>query len=159
MKTGKRKPSFDARQQVMMFDVPVAAARDGQLEGLDRRVASAVSHILSDCARAGLSRYQIASGVSELLQDDVTKLMLDAYSSEARDTHNISVARFLALVSETGSFGVLNSLLSEIGARVIVGEEISTVELGHVQAQLRDLKQREAQLLKIVKPISHKGGK
>lgn len=154
----KRRPSFkDPRQGVLSFDVPSNERRDGQLEGLGRRVASAVSQILGDAARAGHSRFAIAAGMSELLNDEVTKAMLDAYASEARDGHNISFERMLALVAETGSYGVLHALLTEIGASLVVGEEIAAVELGHTQAQLRDLKRREAELLKIVKPIGRRG--
>ncbi len=153
MSRNKRKPSFDARQGELLFEIPAPAHRDGLLEGLDRRVSSAVANILNDAKAHGHSRFQVASGMSELLDDDVSKGTLDAYASESKDAHNISFARFLALVSETGAYGVLNGLLSEIGARVVVGEEIVTLELGHVQAQIRDLKAREAELARIVQPI------
>lgn len=163
MPSGKRRV-FDPRQQVLVFDQSPAspepaAPRDGQLEGLERRVSLAVARILADCQRAGLSRYQIASEVSELMADEVTKAMLDAYASESKDTHNISFARFLALVAGTGAFEVLGSLMAEIGVGVVLAEEVHTVELGHIQAQMRELEQRKQQLLKVVKPIKNRGGK
>ncbi len=161
----KRRPAFDPNQGMFHFEAPILRAPEvrqiphveGQLEGLDRRVASAVGHILAEASRAGRTRYDVAGGVSELLGDDVSKMMLDAYASESREGHNISFGRFLALVADTHSYGVLNALLAEIGATIVVGEEIATVELGHVQAQMRDLKVREQQLLKVVKPITRGG--
>lgn len=150
----KRRPSFDATQLGFAFDAPPPASADGALAGLDRRVSSAVSTILS---QAGRSRYDVAGGMSRLLDEDVSKMMLDAYASEAREGHNISVGRFLTLVSETGRYDVLNALLREIGAAVVVGEEILTVELGHVRRQMKILADREAQLRRVA-PVIKGGG-
>lgn len=144
----KRKPAFDSGQLAFTFEPQDRADSDGALRGLDRAVASAVSQILKSDPG---TRYDIAAGMSALLDDEVSKLMLDAYSAEARDTHNISVSRFLALVAETGRFDVLAALLSRIGCSLVVGEEIHTVRLGHIEAQMRRL-QAEKNALKRVAP-------
>lgn len=152
----KRNPSFKNDQLEFGFEIPDTARREGALLGIDRRIASGVSRMMADDGR---SRFEIAGGVSALLNEDVSKAMLDAYASEARGDHNISAARLLALVAETGGYGVLNALLGEIGAALVVGEEIATVELGHIRAQKKILAQREAQLMKVVRPIASKGPK
>lgn len=156
----KRRAAFNANQLAFSFE-PIAAPADaGGLAGLDRAVAGAVSQVLKDDPR---TRFEIAVGMSamlddEMLDDEVSKLMLDAYSAEARDTHNISLARFLALIAETQRFDVLDALCQRIGAKVIVGEEILTVELGHIAAQMDRLRQREAVLKRVAPPIGRQAG-
>lgn len=153
-KPAKRKAAFDDRQMDFSFEAPARPASEGALAGLERQVASAVGQILKEDDR---SRFQVAGGVSALLDDDVSKMMLDAYASEARDTHNISFGRFLALVAETGRYDVLSALVAKIGARLVVGEEVFTVELGHVEAQIQRLQERRQALRRSAPTISPGG--
>jgi hypothetical protein len=146
----KRRPSLSADQLAFTFDAPMAAVEEGALRDLERQVSSAVGTILT--MHPG-SRFEVAGGVSALLDTDVSKSMLDAYSAEAKDTHNISVARFLALVVVTQRFDVLDAILRQIGCGVLVGEEIHLAELGHIMAQERALKQRRRQLETITQPL------
>ncbi|MGZ8363161.1 MAG: hypothetical protein ACXW3D_04815 [Caulobacteraceae bacterium] len=148
----KRRPAFDPNQLGFGFE-PAAKPMDGSLANLEKVAASAVARILKDDER---SRYEIAADVSELLDDDVSKLMLDAYASEAREQHNISFARFLALIAATGRYDVFGQLARLIGAEIVVGEEILTVELGHIEAQIKRLSERKSQL-KAVAPEIKRG--
>jgi hypothetical protein len=149
--TNKRRSSFDDRQMSLGFEV-TKPPKDGALEGMDRQVAAAVALMLS---QDGRSRYEIAGGVSGLLQDDVSKLMLDAYASEARDTHNISAARLFAVVAETQRYDILRVLLAKIGVDIVVGEEIATLRLGHIRRQQELLAREEAELRKIAPLVQH----
>lgn len=151
----KRKPAFQQAQMTFSFDPPPAAASEGALSGIERQVASAVAQILKDDTR---TRYEIAGGISSLLDDEVSKLMLDAYASEAREQHNISVGRFLALVAETGRYDLLNALLAKIGARLVVGEEVLTVELGHLEAERQRIGERITHLRRIAPAIGQQRG-
>lgn len=63
------------------------------------KIARAVSETLTD---AEPSREDIAGAMSKWLGEDVTKNMLDAYASEAREDHTIPYLRLLALVHVTG---------------------------------------------------------
>jgi len=149
----KRKPALHPEQIGFEFGVPETARRDGMLRMIERKTASAVATILKRDPR---TRYEVAAGMSELLDEDVSKLMLDAYASEARETHNISFGRFLALVADTQSYDVLNALLRDIGAKVVVGEEALTLELGHLERQKR-LYEERIRALKSTAPLL-KGG-
>lgn len=146
----KRKPTFNPAQLGFTFDPIPGVIAEGELEGLDKLVASAVSRILSEDPR---SRWEIAGSVSGLLADTVSKPMLDAYSAESKEDHNISFARFLALIAETQRYDILNELLKKIGAKVIVGDEILTVELGHVSSQIETLQARKRLLQRVAPTI------
>ncbi len=63
------------------------------------RIAHAVAETFSEST---LSREQIAQKMGEFLGEPVTKNMLDAYASEAREDHTIPYHRLLAIVHATG---------------------------------------------------------
>jgi hypothetical protein len=147
----KRRPAFDDRQMDMGFGVPEAASTDGALASLPRETASAVGAILRGDSR---SRYEVAAAVSGLLEADVSKLMLDAYSSEGREDHNIGFARMLVLIAATRRFDVLRSLLRRIGCDLLVGEEVYLAEIGHLEAQRRAIETRLKTLKSVAEPMT-----
>lgn len=153
---GKRSPALDPSQMAFTFETPRPAVAEGSLADLERKVASAVSQILRDDGR---SRYEIAGQVSALLGEDVSKFMLDAYASEARDGHNVSVARFLALVVATQRFDALDAVVRQIGVSALAGDEIRLAEIGHLQAQKRELDRRLKTLQGSVQPLSRGRGR
>jgi hypothetical protein len=134
----KRRPSFEASQLGFTFEPPVPARADAELAGFDRRIAAKVALALKDDPR---SRDVIAGSMTALLDDEVSRAMLDGYASEARDNHNISAARFFALIAVTERFDLLDATLRQIGAAVLVGEEIITARLGHLKSRMRELQQ------------------
>ncbi len=140
---GKRRPSVPPGQFAFTFEVPKPAKTASALAGLDREVAATVAVMLKEDAR---SRFALAGAVSELLDDDVSKAMLDAYASEARENHAISFARLLALTAVTERHDLLDRLTRRIGAALLVGEEIMTAELGQIDRQMEELKRRRRAL-------------
>jgi hypothetical protein len=147
---GKRRASIDPAQLGFTFDPPSPATEDADLAGLDRVIAAKVAHVLNEDGR---SRHEIAGAISALLDETITKLMLDAYASEARDTHNISAARLLALIAVTKRFDVLDALMRRIGAALLVGEELHAARLGSLQAQRALIEQEIKKLSRDVRPI------
>lgn len=152
----KRPPAFDPGQPTFDFDPRPIKASDGMLAGLDRQVASAVSRVLKDDDR---DRYDMAAAMSRILDADVSKSMLDKYASESSEEHNISAGRFLVLIAASGRYDVLEALLRKIGCALVVGEEVLTVELGHVQAQIERLQERHRQLKKAAPAITRGGAR
>lgn len=143
---GKRSRAFDATQMTMDFGSVPGLPSDGMLSGIDRKVSSSVSQILKDDDR---DRYDVAAAMSRLMDAEISKSMLDKYSSETSDEHNISVGRWWALIGATGRFDILRHFVRKLGCDLVVGEEVLTVELGHIQAQMEKLQERQRQLKKI----------
>lgn len=150
----KRRSSLDASQLGFTFDPPAPARREADLAGLDRVVAASVAAALKDDPR---SRHEIAGAVSALLDDPVSKLMLDGYASEAREAHNISAGRLLAVIAVTERFDLLDALVRRIGAALLVGEELHAARVGHLQAKKRQIEQELRQLNAIAAPIERSG--
>lgn len=147
----KRTPALNPSQMAFSFDTPTPDVSEGSLADLERKVASAVSQILREDGR---SRFEIAGLVSALMGEDVSKFMLDAYASEARDGHNISLARFLGLVVATQRFDALDAVLRQVGVSAMVGDEIRLAEIGHLEAQKRQLDQRLKSLKSEAQPLT-----
>ncbi|QRY97411.1 hypothetical protein JT366_09415 [Sphingomonas paucimobilis] len=133
------------------FDPPAPARAEADLAGLDRVVSGCVSIMLKGDDR---SRHEIAGAMSALLDERVSKDMLDAYASEARAEHNISAARLLALIAVTERFDLLDSLVRRIGGALLVGDEILAARLGSLKAQRARLDEEIKALRPRVQPIA-----
>lgn len=126
-------------QIAFTFDAPALATLPAALAGMDARTARTVAEILKDDVR---DRSVIAAEMSVLLAEEVSKAMLDAYASPARDGHNISFARMCALVAVTRRFDLLDRELRQIGAAVLVGDEIYAAQVGHIRSEIARLQQQ-----------------
>lgn len=115
---------------------------------MDARIARTVSEALS-----GRDRGVVAAQMSSLLAEEVSKLMLDAYASPARDGHNISFTRMCALIAATNRFDLLDRELRTIGAAVLVGDEIYTAEIGQIDSEITKLQQRRKDLARMTPTI------
>lgn len=149
----KRKPAFDPSNLLPGMGTPWPSPTDGMLNGLDREIASAVAFILRESATP---RLVVAAELSLLTGEKVTKAMLDAYSSERRDTFNISCARFLALVALTRRYDVLASVLRRIGATAVAGPEAVMLEIGQVEMDMARERRRKGHLNRLYADL--KGG-
>lgn len=147
---GKRRTALDSAQLGFTFEPPRPARHAAELAGFDRHLAATVARILKEEHR---SREEIAGAMSSLLAEQVTRCMLDAYASEARETHNIPAHRFLALIAVTDRHDLLDVATRRIGAAVIVGREIITAELGHIDRQIAALKTRRRAIEANAQPI------
>lgn len=148
---GKAKPHPD--QFGFSFEPPTFATLPGALGGLDRQVCEAVGLMLNSDAR---TRSVIAAEIGDVLDEEVSRFMLDAWSSPAREDHRISAARFFALVQVCNRRDVLDQVLRPIGVSVLREDEIKTARLGQlelIQARVA----REIKALKTEAPLIREG--
>lgn len=150
----KRRHAFSRDQLAFSFDVPVAQRQQGALAGFSRVTSSAIARALHEDGR---SRRELACALSLLLDEDIDALTLDGWASEARDRFNIPFYRAAALIAVTERFDVLDALLRPIGAAVLVGDEIRTAQLGHIDRQIAALRTRKRMLESSTKPIGRAG--
>lgn len=152
---GKRRHAYNPNQMSMNFGEVPSRPSDGMLGSLDRKMSSAVARILKEDDR---DRYDVAAAMSRLLDAEISKSMLDKYSSETSEEHNISWSRAWALIGASGRYDVLRDMVRLLGCDLVVGEEVLTVELGHVQAQIERLQERRRQLRSIAPEITPRRG-
>jgi len=125
-------------QAALAFD-----ERDVRGASLTARIARAVSVAMRSCGR---SRPAIAREMSCYLGEDVSSAMLDAYASTARDGHNISAARLLALIHATGDRRLLQLLAEPMGWAVVERKHLVLIELAAAREQEEALRRRREAL-------------
>lgn len=138
-------------QSAFDFDLPPAPRGPAALAGLGERVAVTVGSILNSDPR---SREEIAGAMSSWLGEDVSRAMLDAYASPARSGHRISVDRIIALAAVTGRQDLLGPIMREGGMSILVGEEIHTARLGHIDRQIAQLQAERKRVAGIAQPLA-----
>lgn len=92
---------------------------------LRSRITKAVSETLK---QSSIPREEIAAAMSDWLGEDVSKHMLDAYSSEAREEQTIPVLRLMALIQATGDLRLLQMVAETFGHAVIEERYLAAVE-------------------------------
>lgn len=130
-------------QMAFAFEPPAPAKRAAALAGLERRISGAAATILNSDGR---TREVIAAEMSVLLDEEVSRAMLDAYASPAREQHKVIMSRFLALIAVTERHDLLDPILREIGGALLVGEEVNTARLGHIERQITALQEEKRRL-------------
>jgi hypothetical protein len=147
---GKRT-TFDNQ---LDFDFSVPQLEAAALAGLSRQTSRCVSEMLHGERR---SRARIAAEMSEMLDEDISKSMLDAYSSEAREGHRIPFDRMLALTAVTRRVDLLDNLMRKVGLSALDGEEVALVHAAHLRAQMKQLGEELKAVESKSKPIGRRG--
>jgi hypothetical protein len=145
---GKRRAPLDSNQ-LSLFDAPVVSRGEAALAGLKKQTAAAVSTVLHEEIA---DRYEIAKRMSFLLDEEVSKLMLDGYSSPAREDHNIPAHRLLALIAVTGRLDVLDGLLRRAGFAALDEKELMLTQLGHLDRQMAEIKAKKREIERLARP-------
>lgn len=106
------------------------------------RLARAVAATLKDADARGLTREDIAARMSEFLGERISLAMLNAYASQAREDHVISVARLLGLLHATRDQRLLELLAEPLGFAVVERKYLPLIELAAVREQSDALAKR-----------------
>ncbi|MFA6219618.1 MAG: hypothetical protein WC692_07535 [Erythrobacter sp.] len=121
-----------------------------ELAGLERQIAELVGRVLASDPR---SREEIAGAMSAVLNDQVSKAMLDAYASGARPDHKVPASRLFALLVVTDRQDLLDPIMRKLGAALLVGDEVKTARLGQVETLIQQLQDERRRLRNETTPI------
>lgn len=101
---------------------------------LASRISRAVALALKECGR---SRAEVAAAMSAALGYAVSEAMLDAYASEAKEGHRITLDRFIALIEATGCTDLLGLVAEPFGHVVVPERFASLIELNLIEEHER----------------------
>lgn len=120
--------SWQPQEPAVRYEEPPRGAT------LGARVCRAMAMALD-----GRDREAIAAEMGEYLGRPVSKAMLDAYVSEARDTHTINIVRFAALVHATRDWRLLSLLPELFGFAVIDDRYVSLIRATQMREKAEEL--------------------
>ncbi|MBG6291057.1 hypothetical protein I5I61_26680 [Pseudomonas nitroreducens] len=127
------------------FDVPqpqLVSACDFRVQ-----VSEIVSEMLTGAKGTGLERIDVAAQMSRLSGEDISKAMLDAWSSTARIDHNLPFYRAALLEQVCGSHQLTDLIVTVRGGRVSWGRDALLAELGRVES-IKEEATRQARALR-----------
>lgn len=135
---------------------PVESPRElGGALDFNAKLAAAMSRACREAAELGVDRFEIARRMSEMLGAEISKGMIDAYCSQARETHTISAVRFKAFVRATGCVWLWNVYLDGEGLTLLQGEEALLAQAAYAEKRAQAL-MAEARALKAAAPVEIK---
>lgn len=132
-----------------LFEVPQALPALEGSHDFRTLVAGLVGELLEHAKAAGMNRHQVAAEVSRLTGKEVSKAMLDNYTSEAHDSFNVPLWLVPALESACHSHVLTQWLVATRGGKLLVGREALNAELGRLE-RARDEAARKIKQLKNV---------
>ncbi len=130
---------FDPSKIAICFD---DAQRNSGLS-FAQEVSRAVAATLND---SDMSRDEIAEQMSAYLGKTVTKVALDAYASPARETHNLTFERAVALLHATRDPRLFGSILRRYGFAVVEERYLGAVEEAMIEAEKEELARKQTEL-------------
>ena len=134
-------------QTLDIFEVPTPLSPAPGSGNYAAQVSELVGLVLKECP---IDRYEVASQMSRLSGDDVSKNMLDAWSSPARADHNIPFYR-IPLLEEVCTSHVFTDWLVHLrGGRVAYGREALAAEYGRRQQMMDKLKSDMRELKRLM---------
>lgn len=127
-----------------MFELPPPpVSADGSL-ACRVEIACAMSAALK-----GHDRFDVAAKMSRLLNREISKFMLDAYTAESREDHIPPLDTAIAFDIATETQTLTNLAAAKIGARLLIGKDALHAELGKLE-RMRD---EAAQQIKHIKRV------
>lgn len=142
------RPSVAARQADLLDwqpPLPVVAFPEDRIRA--RSVQARISRGISEALREHAEpREVIADRMSFILGERVSRHMLDAYASAAREEHVISLPRFAALLHAVRDRRLLEMLAEPLGWTVIERRYLPLIELAQVEERRTALARQAAAL-------------
>jgi len=122
-----REPIFPVRVPLAQIDPARFRAK------LKREMARAIRECPYD-------RPTIAARMAQYLGlPNISKAMLDAYTAESKEGHDISLVRFKAFVRATGAVWLWDMVVAEEGLTLLEGDEARLAEIARLQQEQREL--------------------
>lgn len=162
MSTSKKRKILDDNRQISIFDI-ISDSRKltvddvpGSLRSVDE-LRTALTNALKGCP---LSRHQVAGQMAHLLNEEISKAMIDSWTCESKYERHIPAEYLPAFCRATGNNEPLEVLNRKAGLFAMQGQEALRSEIHKIQAQVkqmqREIRKRE-QMLDLFGPTSKTG--
>lgn len=148
----------DHPDQAEFFPRDVFPCRRAAPLDLDR-FRSRMKRAMAAAIRAsGRSREDVVAEIAAMPGGAISAHMLDAYTSEAKTGHDITLARFKALARVLGAPTLWDIAVADDGLIVLEGDEARLAEIARLQQAQRELGRRLRVLLAAPVAIARRPG-
>lgn len=100
--------------------------------------------------RSGLSRQQIADGMSCLLREKISAHQINSWLAESKAGHRFPAEYLPAFCAVTADLDLVRDAAGLVGARIASREDVVHAELGRLYRRRREASRKEGALLKIL---------
>lgn len=143
----RRPKAFPGQLEISFFEVPATPKEDAGSLDVGQAVRDCLAETLTLARTHGKDRFAIGAAVSRLTGREMTKNMLDRYTSHEEDKR-FPLEALPAITRATGDFRLLELVAHACGCRVLRGEEALITEVGAALLLERSVKTRLTNLQK-----------
>jgi hypothetical protein len=130
-----------------------AARPDRRVEGSLNVAARLRGAMVASIKYSPLSRWEIAAQMSELTGTEVSKYMLDAWTSESKDGHRAPAEYLPAFAVATRSADAFKVLAEPAGLFVVQGPEALRAEIQKIDENIRQAQAEKRELAALLKRL------
>tara|TARA_B100000700_G_scaffold331223_2_gene462413 strand:- start:2352 stop:2786 length:435 start_codon:yes stop_codon:yes gene_type:complete len=121
---------------------PVPASMDYRAE---------IAHLVGEALKqAEGDRFEVAAQMSRLTGQEVSKYMLDAWASGAREAYNMPFYQAAVLETACNTLLLSSWLAEKRGGRLLVGKDTLTAELGKLERLKEDAAKKIRELKRMM---------
>jgi len=130
--------------QMSIFDLLATFQNSPDPGPGELNIQSHFQGIITQCIkRCPLSRWQIAGKMSELLNQEISKYMLDSWTAESKEYHRFPAEYLPAFCAVVGSFEPLRILAEKANVFVVPGPEALRGEIKRLEEDIKRLQQEK----------------
>jgi len=155
--TKRRKRIDPLPGQLSFFDILAAEQESPGLKSpstgnlnMQAVLRRALNQAIKGCP---LSRWQIAGQMSDLLDQEISKYMIDAWTAESKDGHRFPAEYLPAFCQATGCQEPLRILAEAAGLFALPGPEVQRAKIQHHEEKIRKLQQEKKKMQLFLKEM------
>ena len=110
-------------------------------------VRDAINDAISGC---GKKRYEITAEMSELLDLEISKTMLDAWTASSKDGYRFPLEYAAAFCKVTGCSRILEIVCRPVGIYALEGPDALRSQLQHMKEERQKIADKEKEIAKMI---------
>lgn len=144
--------------QLSLFEI-IQKQKNNKINNLGGlNIVSEFNQIISRCiSRSNLSRYQITSQMSELLNQEITVNMLNGWTADSHDQHRFPAVFLPAFCQVVKSYEPIQFLAEKMGLFLLPGEEALRSEIQKLEENINELTKEKEKRLYFLSEIENNG--
>lgn len=133
-----KKTAYDPRQMTLdeLFEIPSPSAAAPASMNFDKEIRHLLSNALKQTSK---TRYEVCARMSELIGQEITISMLNAWTAESREAWRFPFAYATAFEIACETFCLTEFLARQRGCKVYAGDEVRQAEIGRLESQMDEL--------------------